>query len=188
MCQLAAIERYCKVPISGIREVTLYVPSQVAVLPSAGRGVYSADEPVLTEGASSVLIPFDRFSCSLQSTPDTGNVAGDFWSHQVKGNLRRNRADIGLWMLQMRNREFHLIAEDWYGERMLFLNMRLQASRTVEERLSGRNGFTFTFFRRSAHPGIYLTRNATPPIDPEVWGDPDADTIWGDADMWGFEP
>lgn len=173
MCKLNAVEAYCKTPLANIRLVTLYVPDEVETLPAPGLGVYSAQEPVLISGAEAITIPFDKFTCQLSSTPESP-TAGDFWTHQVQGSLRRNRSELGLWMLRMRNRPFHLIAEDWYGERMWFPHMRLSAKRTVEPRLNGLNGFTFTFSRRSLHPGIYLGGNPDAPLAagmPEAWTD-----------------
>jgi len=189
-CTISAIEGYCKTPLANIRLVSLYIPTDVDTMPTPGLGVYSAQEPVLIPGAAAISIPFDRFSCSLSSNPDTAQP-GDFWSHQVRGGIRRNRAEVGLWMLRMRNRRFHLLTEDWYGERMWLPNMRLSASRTVEERLSSRNGFTFSFSSRSQHPGIYLDVNATAPLapgSPEPWSD--SDGPWSDTDgSWNdFNP
>lgn len=189
MFTLTQIKRYCKVPISGIHLVKMYIPDEVSILPDPGLGVYSTQMPELTEAGTEYVIPFDRFSCSLSSLPDNGSVHGDIWTHTVKGNLRRSRAEIGLWLLQMRNRNFHILTEDWYGERLFFPFMRLAANLTVEQKLSGRNGFTFTFTRRWNHPGIYLPRNEAPPVDPGIWGDPDLDTGWSDGDdFWGFNP
>jgi hypothetical protein len=172
--KITAIEGYCKVPLANIRLVSLYVPAEVDTEPTPGLGVYSAQEPELVPGAAPILIPFDKFSCQLSSNPDTAQP-GDFWSHQVRGGLRRNRAEVGLWMLRMRNRQFHLLTEDWYGERMWFPLMRLSASRTHEPRLNGVNGFTFTFSRRDKHPGIYLGTNPDAPISaegrPVAWTD-----------------
>lgn len=181
MCNITAIERYCAVPVSSIRLLTLYLPGEVLTVPVPGLGVFSATEPAPAVGALPISIPFDRFSCSLGSVPDTTGQPGDFWTHRIQLGLRRNRAALGLWMLRMRNRKFHLVAEDWHGERMWFPGMRLASTRTVEERLSGRNGFGFAFSRRWQHPGVYLKPNPEAP-SAVLSGWSDSDGPWSDSD------
>jgi len=179
MCKITAIERYCRKAAGGIRKLELFVPEEVTAQPNAYLGVYTETEPTLDVGKESVILLFDRFSCSLSSTPDSAQP-GDFWRHSIRCSIQRNRDTVGLLLLRMRNRPFHIITEDYYGVRMWWPNMRLAATRTIEERFSSRNQFSFEFSRRSQHPGTYLLKNESSlPFGTEAWTD--SDGTWNDT-------
>lgn len=185
-CLIPAVERYCPAAVGAVKQLTLYIPAETTSVPDPGCGVYVGTDPV---SDSAITIPFDRFSCQHTSKGATDARPGDYWAHTVVYTMRRHRAELGLWMQRMKNRRFHVIVEDWYGERLFFKNMRLTSGRTLEKNFSGKNELDFLLDSRSKHPGIYLMPTQ-PPVPPTgVWGDPGANEQWGDPgadEVWGW--
>ena len=187
LCSLSQIDRYCSA-VASLRFVTIYLPESLAISPAWGTGVYSATDPELLPGASAITIPFDRFSASLQSSPDAGDPNGDFWQHTVGLNIRRNRKEVGLWLRRLQNRRVNILTQDWYGQRMWFPAMRVTAAREHGAARNGYNGHLFTFARRWQHPGVYLMPAETPgtiglaPVTGPWTGDGGAWT--GDGGAW----
>lgn len=185
-CGIGHVARHCGRAVGAVREMTLYVPALTTQLPPAGCGAYSAIEP---QGSGTVTVGFDRFSAQLDSRPDVSARHGDFWEHTVRWDMRRQRTELALWMLQMKNRRFHVLVADWHGERVFFPNLRMASDRQLGGQLSGANTHSFLLKGLSAHPGTYLEPIAPPAPSSGFWGDPDANEIWGDPDAnegWGW--
>lgn len=143
--------------ISGsIRQLEILLPEDCASVPEPLGASVHGDDPVLKSGKSSIIIPFEIFSASLASRPESGGRGGDAWLHGIECRIRQNRESLGAWMMALKNRRIHLISMDWHGIRMFHPMMRCQSERGVEAQLSGGNAFRFAFSRRSTHPGIYL--------------------------------
>lgn len=184
---IPAVVRYCPPAVGAVKVLTFYIPAETTNVPDPGCGAYSPTDP---QSDTAIRIPFDRFSAQHNSKGNTSTRPGDFWTHTVVYSMRRHRAELGLWMRRKKNRRFHIIVEDWYGERLFFKNMRLTSNRSLEKSFAGKNELDFLLSLRSAHPGIYLLPTPPPSNPPGAWGDTEDNEQWGDGgtgEIWGWQ-
>ena len=182
--KITSVGRYCPPAVGAVRFLTLYIPEETTNLPLRGCAVYSGPGP---ESSTAVSIQFDRWSARHQSRGHTDARPGDWWLHTVEFTMRRQRPALARWMFRMKNRRFHLLLEDWYGERLFFDHMRVRTGRELGKTFGGKNGLDFHLVKRSRHPGTMLPPAPPPPppsgiwsgSDNDQWGDPDNNEVWG---------
>lgn len=162
VCSIPILEKTCELPPAALRQIQFYVPDEVQTVPApVGCSLVVTALPTMKSGKIPVVVPFDNFTASY-SQKIGGDRPGDFYQHEIKFEIRKNRRAVAEWLLRLRNRRIHILFEDWSGVKMWLPSMRVAVEQSIGASLGDKNTYAFSLSSRTLTPPIYVELPAPP--------------------------
>lgn len=143
------IERLCRPPAGGLKEIALVEPDDLVAEPTYSR------VPVATSaykpGKRAWLFEANYFTGRLTDTQATSAQAGDYFDYELTATVRGVRLDVEYLREKLKNRRVHALVTYSDGTRRWLPFMRITSSSDSGRRLSERNEYSFVArLRRSS--------------------------------------